>query len=229
MKNMKDELERAFVLCSRPFCETSLIVDLFTQNFGRISVVAKGAKRSKNKFNCLMQPFLPLLVSWQGSGSLYTLTKAEQEKVACLFFGKKLLSGMYLNELIYKLLPVGDPYPIIFNSYYDTLKQLEINKQLAIPLRYFEKNLLKQLGYELQFNNINSDLYYDFIIDKGPVLANNLKESENSMGVYKGSVLLALDNNCISTRIDILETKRLMRQVIKYYLDGKKMAIKEFF
>lgn len=234
---MLNELEKAFVLHTRPFKETSLIVELFTQNFGRISVVAKGAKRPKSKFNYLMQPFLPLLVMWQGNGSLYTLVKAEQEEIAFTFLGKQLLSGLYINELLMKLLAVGDPHSNIFKDYSYTLKELTKEKPLAVTLRYFEANLLKFLGYELQLeydisNNerIKPDLNYVFIVDKGPIeLTNYVNRYQNAIGIYKGSSLIALRENNITSREEIINTKKFMQNVIHYYLDGKKLKVKEIF
>jgi DNA repair protein RecO (recombination protein O) len=82
--------EPAFVLHTYPYRETSLIVEAFTSAYGRVAMVARGAKRPRSEVRGLLQAFQPLALSWAGAGELKTLVKAEWRG------GLPLLSGAAL-------------------------------------------------------------------------------------------------------------------------------------
>ncbi|MEC9191360.1 MAG: recombination protein O N-terminal domain-containing protein, partial [Pseudomonadota bacterium] len=98
--NSKITLQPAYVLHRRPFQNTSLLVDLFTLDFGLIRAVAKGARREKSRFRALLQLFQPLLISASGKGEVKTLTSIESNMSAMRLQGERLFSGLYLNELL---------------------------------------------------------------------------------------------------------------------------------
>jgi DNA repair protein RecO (recombination protein O) len=136
----------AFVLHSYPYKETSLIIDLLTRDFGRVAVVAKGAKRPMSKLRAVLQTFQPLQTAWSGKSELRTLIDAEWVGGMLPLERTALLCGFYLNELLVKLLARDDPHPALFDQYVATLNELAHGEPAQIALRKFERALLKETG-----------------------------------------------------------------------------------
>ena len=137
----------AFVLHSYPYKETSLIVDMFTRDFGRVGLVAKGAKRPFSKLRGVLQTFQPLQAGWSGKSELRTLIDAEWVGGMLPLEKTALLCGFYLNELLVKLLARDDPHPGPVRPLRgSTLNQLAHNEPAPIVLRKFERALLKETG-----------------------------------------------------------------------------------
>ncbi|MCB1827507.1 MAG: DNA repair protein RecO, partial [Coxiellaceae bacterium] len=109
--------QHARVLHARSFRETSLLVDFFTQEHGRVCAVARGARTQRSKFRGLLQPFIPVTISWSGRSDLVTLSDAEPCGMPLSFSGTALLSGLYINELLVRLLARHDPHPELFMYY----------------------------------------------------------------------------------------------------------------
>ncbi|MBS1170863.1 MAG: recO [Burkholderiaceae bacterium] len=135
-----------FVLHSTPYKETSLIVDLFTRDHGRVALVAKGAKRPHSKLRGVLQGFQPLSVGWSGKSELRTLIAAEWVGGMVPLEKSALLSGFYLNELLQKLLAREDPHPALFDHYVAALHELAQGEPVPIALRKFELALLRETG-----------------------------------------------------------------------------------
>jgi len=138
--------QAAFVLHRRDYQETSLLVDLLTQNSGRIRVVAKGAKRNKNPWRAVLQAFTPINIEFSGRHELKTLTLAELSGHPHVLTGNRLYSGFYLNELLQRLLPLQAEVDELFEVYCQALQQLSGERNLETILRWFEWQLLNQLG-----------------------------------------------------------------------------------
>ncbi|NVK21086.1 MAG: DNA repair protein RecO [Kangiellaceae bacterium] len=155
------ETTPAFVLHSRAFKETSLILELFTLEHGRVNVLAKGI-RSNDKSNrkALIQPFQPISVSWMGRSELKTLKQLDANGLPYRLQGIVNLSGLYINELLLKLLIQWDPQPEIFELYCHSLQQLKITDKPQVALREFELDLLEFLGYAIDWQH---DIYGDAI------------------------------------------------------------------
>ncbi|MEC7605463.1 MAG: DNA repair protein RecO, partial [Pseudomonadota bacterium] len=118
--NSRITLQPAYVLHRRPFRNTSLLVDLFTLDFGLIRAVAKGARRQKSRSRALLQLFQPLLVSVSGKGEVKTLTSVESNVSALRLQGVRLLSGLYVNELLSRLLQNQEEHAGLYESYRET-------------------------------------------------------------------------------------------------------------
>lgn len=116
--------EPAYVLHRRPWRETSLMVDLFSLNHGRMTVIARGANSAKSPLKAQLQPFQPLIVDWAGRGDLKTLTQVDVRTGPTLSRTVSLYSGLYLNELLQRVLPAADPHPTLFAAYIDAIRQL---------------------------------------------------------------------------------------------------------
>lgn len=142
----------AYVLHRYDWSESSLIVELFTRNQGRVVVVAKGAKKPTSNFRAVLLPFAPLHAALgrapaDENAEFHTLRSAEWAGGAALLRGDALLAGFYCNELLLKLLARSDPHAVLFDSYADTLAALAADDGDATPLRAFELLLLRELGW----------------------------------------------------------------------------------
>src|SRR5882672_12398089 len=126
MRQLKDrhDDQPAYVLHTYPYRETSLIVESFVAPFGRVAMVARGAKRPRSELRGLLNAFQPLLLSWAGAAELKTLIRAEWRGGMPLPGGSALLCGFYLNELVLKLLAREDPHPALFYEYAAALRAL---------------------------------------------------------------------------------------------------------
>lgn len=235
------ESQPAFVLHARPYRETSLLLELLTLDYGRIGVVAKGARKAL-KTRGLLQPFVPLLVACTGRTELLTLTGYEQNGVLPLLKGRRLISGFYLNELLMRLLHRSDYDPILFQGYETAVMDLATSKNEQSILRAFEKMLLKALGYGLQLSKevttgekINPAGFYLYDPERGPIgvdiVTSNIHKNNMGLNVgsylYSGKSLLALseenlDESTILGDAKILgEMKRLVRQALMPHLGGR--------
>jgi DNA repair protein RecO (recombination protein O) len=227
---LKQDFNLAYVLHTRAYSETSLLVEMLSQDQGRITAVARGAKRGKAKTSSLLQPFMPLQVSWYGKGDLVTLTTSEACGSCHKLYGKLAICGLYVNELLVKLLPRWDACPLLFAGYQETLLDLENQSSLQqITLRKFELLLLKSLGYELQLTRdittgkrIDADSYYSF----DPVLGPKLVYATASQAI-KGASLLALDASDFKDPTILFDIKRLMRSVLNYHLGSRRLVTRE--
>ncbi len=135
--------QSAFVLHSRPYRESSALVDFFTPE-GRLRAVLRGAR---GRAGTLARPFVPLEVEFRGRGDLKAVGRLESAGLAYWLDGNALFSGMYLNELLIRLLPAEDAHPAMFEHYVATLPALAAKRPLEPILRAFEWRLLTELGY----------------------------------------------------------------------------------
>ena len=219
--------QQAYILHTRPYSESSWLIDAFSRNYGRVSLLAKGARRLKSKVRGLIRPFQPLLLSWSGKGELQTLTAAESTNIVCQTNQQSWLCANYMNELLIKLLHRHDPHEQLFDHYEQALESLREGRRQQIILRIFEKRLLGEIGYGLQLehdtNNqiIQADRFYDYYPDKGPVLANGHKSE--SVWRISGSTLIALANEEFENNNEVEQSKRLMRILLNQSLQGRNL------
>lgn len=148
---MATELQPAYILHTRPYRDTSMLVDFFTPTYGRVTAVARGVRSRKTPKRNLLNPFTRLLISFQGKTDLKLLTHFEAEGTHFTLSAKHLFSGFYLNELLVRLLPELDSHPDIYALYEQSLYALNAQQDLEPVLRYFEFQLLHELGYGIHF------------------------------------------------------------------------------
>ena len=141
-----------FVLHSYPYRETSLVIDVFSRDYGRVALVAKGAKRPHSALRGVLQTFQPLGLSWSGKGEVRTLTTAEWVGGMLPLGGDALLCGFYVNELLVKFCAREDAHPALFNHYVLTLSRLAHDEPPVQVLRSFERVLLRETGYAMALN-----------------------------------------------------------------------------
>lgn len=148
---MNVEYQPAYILHTRAYRDTSMLVDFLTPEFGRITAVARGVRARKKLKRSLLNPFTRLLISFQGKTDLKLLTHFESEGAHFALTAKHLFSGFYLNELLVRLLPEFDAHPDIYNLYEQSLQALSVQHDLEPVLRVFEFQLLQSLGYGIDF------------------------------------------------------------------------------
>ncbi len=218
------EFQPAYILHTRPYRETSLLLEVFTSDYGRIGIIAKGVRKPKAKSRGLLQPFVPLLLSCVGRGELLTLKDFDAGGMVILLNGRALVSAFYLNELLMRLLHRWDAHQALFQSYGKALNELKIKKEQEV-LRVFEKSLLKALGYELQLirevetgDLVESDKMYAFDPERGPIL---IKSQSGNKSLFKGKSLLALHQEALNDLTVLWDAKRLMREALAIHLGNK--------
>jgi DNA repair protein RecO (recombination protein O) len=230
---MNAGLQPAYVLHTRRYGENSLIVELLTQGYGRIGVLAKGALSGKKAAQNRLQPFTPLLTAWRGRGELPLLTAAEAAGSVRLPSGKALYCGLYVNELVLRLTQRADPHSQLFPAYVACLDRLSRcapeNAALEPILRRFELDLLDELGLGLQLHTdqsgqvIQATQRYHYDADSGPRPALGQETS------ISGATLQKLADGQLDDTLARREARGLMRQLIAHHLDGAPLTSRELF
>lgn len=216
---MRITQQPAYVLHARAWRETSLLLEAFTRDFGRVGLVARGVRGARARLaRSLLEPMQALRLDWTGRGELGTLTAVEPEGAPHALRGDALLSAMYVNELLVRLTARNDPHPSLFDCYADLLDGLTCATSLAWRLRCFERDLLAAIGYALQLETaadtgdpIDAARDYDYLPELGAVGAGG----QRSGGVrVRGSALLALTRGERPDAKDLAALRRLMRRLI---------------
>jgi DNA repair protein RecO (recombination protein O) len=223
--------EAAYVLHAYPYKETSLIVEAFVRDFGRVGMVAKGAKRPRSEIRGLLQAFQPIALSWAGAAELKTLVKAEWRGGVPLPAGASLLAAFYLNELLLKLLPREDPHPALWDEYERALAALAAGEGAgaqAVVLRRFEVRLLAELGYALPLTTeadtgaaIDPGTRYHYAFDAGP--RRRAAEPGVRWPVVRGATLLALAEGRYPDPATATEAKQFMRDILDHHLESRRI------
>ena len=217
----------AFLIHRRMYQGSSLLLDFFTKDFGRLRLVARGARKSKTS----LQMFQCLSISFKGKGELKNLSQWEIADKPRRILGDDLILAMYVNELILRLLPENDEYSEIFHAYWNflsNLKSLNSNEK-EYALRDFENQMLEDLGYGIDFSSdmndepINENLNYEFIEHQG------FSTSDN--GLIPGKILVNLlsRENIVTDRNELSILKKMNRKRLKSLLGDKPLKSKELF
>jgi len=221
-----------FILHQRPYRETSLLLDVFSEQYGRVSLIAKGVRQKKRSKMGLYQLYQPLLLSWMGRSELLTLTSAEAHEPRYILKAEAALCGLYINELMVKLLPLHEAEVEIFAAYQNALESLQQADNTQLTLRLFEKRLLSHLGYGLvldrEFDNgqlIDEQQQYYYQADAG--LAR--WSFGNKQAAISGRSLRHLADETGFDSQSLKEIKQLMRTVIHFYLGGKPLQSRQLF
>jgi DNA repair protein RecO (recombination protein O) len=213
----------AFVLHSYPYKETSLIVELMTRDFGRVALIAKGAKRPHSQLRGVLQTFQPLSAGWTGKNELRTLTDADWVGGMLPLEKTALLCGFYLNELLVKLLARDDAHPKLFNHYVTTLNQLAHQESPPIVLRKFETALLRETGVAADLTRctvtrakVLADVQYVVEPERGP----RPVQSDDTAPRVSGKTLLDMEREDYHDPATQAQSKQLMRFLLAHHLNG---------
>ncbi len=226
--NQQDN-QAVYVLHTYPFKETSLVVELFTQTHGRVTAVAKGARRPRSAMRGMLQTFQKLSATWSGKAELKNLHSLEWAESLVDLPGEALMCGFYLNELLLRLLPREDPHEQLFAYYQDTLKTLAKSVSLATDLRRFELNLLQELGYAVPLTAdengevIDADRQYRYEAEYG---ACELSATKNGVQL-QGRTLLDMARGDYADVQTQAQSKQLMRYLLAHYLGDKPLHTRQ--
>jgi len=229
---MRIQNEPAILLHSRPYSESSLILEIFSANYGRLGLMAKGARRLKSRSRGHLSLFQPLLIGWSGKGELPILTAVEVQRPLINLNAQNAFCGFYLNELLLKLLHRHDAYLNLFERYNDAIKQLADSVSVEPVLRLFEKHLLTELGYALILDResntqlpIQANEKYSYVPEQGPVRA---LDSNIVRLTIHGQTLIRLSEENLVGEIVLQESKQLLRSVLNRLLDGRSLKSRQF-
>jgi DNA repair protein RecO (recombination protein O) len=221
----------SFVLHSYPYRETSLVLDVFSRDHGRVALVAKGAKRPHSALRGVLQTFQPLGLSWTGKGEVRTLTQAEWVGGMLPLAGDALLCGFYVNELLVKFCAREDAHPALFNHYVLTLSRLAHGEPALHALRSFERVLLRETGYAMALNKtitrqpVLADQKYVFDPERGVRDASD--DVPTQWPVIAGQTLLDMEKDEYSRPQTAAQSKTLMRFLLNVYLGGTPLATRQ--
>jgi DNA repair protein RecO (recombination protein O) len=225
-------LEPSYVLHARPYQESSLLLEVYAREHGRLGLVARGARGARSRWKNLLQPFRPLLLSWSLRGELGTLTAAEQVAAPPALTGEALFCGLYANELLMRFLQRGDPHPGLFERYRTMLAALAAGQPTEPILRVFEYRLLNAAGFGLQLERdadsgeaLSAEAWYRYLPDRGPV-RRDLAESTDEL--VSGAALLALESG-EPAAAHLRELKALMRRLIRHHLGDRAIQSQQLF
>ena len=229
---MRVLLQPAFILHRRLYRNTGLLLEAFGRECGRLGLVARSAVSPRSRLKGLLQPFAPLLLSWRGEGDLATLTGAEEAGRPVSLPPDRVLAGLYVNELLVRLLQRQDPQSGLYDAYENLLAELAAAPGEEPPLRRFEKRLLEDLGYGLSLDReavsgqpIVAEAHYRYVLDQGPVVA-----SRTETGVpITGRGLLALRDGILNDPTVLKEVKRLTRAALAEQLRGRALKTRELY
>ena len=220
--------DNCFLLHQRSYGETSIIADVFTQKSGKISFVAKGAKKPKSKFFGYLVPFQKLKITYSGRSELKTLTSIDRDLASnSNTFSKVSYSLLYINELLMKLLPKDAKHEELFVLYDEFLKKINKNNNLEISLRHFELDLLDMLGYGFDYDSeidsnepIEAELSYVFVSERG------FRKSNSSS--FKGKDILSIKKRKLED-VPLKYLKEITTKAIGICLEGKDLASRKIF
>lgn len=230
-------LEPAFILHKQAFRNSSLLIDFFCLGYGRVRAVARGARGGKSRYRALLQAFQPLLVSFSGKGDVKTVVTVESNSIESDLTGERLLSGLYLNELITRILITNVEHRTLFQHYQEALDGLRSEADLAKVLRRFELGMLEELGYGINLEHdcsshelIKADCYYLFTPDLGfESVSNEAAAARTSNNVYLGQHILELKALTNSSKESRNAAKLILRTALHNHLGNKPIHSRELF
>jgi len=218
-------LEPAWLLHQRDFRDSSRIVEFYTRDHGRVALFARGVRGAKSRYAALLQPFVPLLVSWTGSGDGGAFAGAEAAGAPMAVAPRCLMSAFYANELLMKLLVREDPHPDIYEMYGTLLASLVDPATELRGLRLFEKRLLDSLGFGADYvqlstsgEAIEASRYYHVHAGRGVTAPAAGPEAADC---YRGEDLLSLAAEDLGTPSALQAARRLLRAAIGEALEGR--------
>ena len=220
---MKINYTPCFILHRRNFSESSFILEIFSRDYGRVNLIAKGAKQIKKYQGTNFDLYQKYNISWISKSELGILTGIDVIRSKTYFIAEKAITAFYINEIILKLLHKDEPHVELFDIYELTLRKLFSNENEKIILRYFEKQLLESLGYGISLDHdvktglsIMPTQEYYYKIDSGPT--SDVSLSEEGMKI-SGETLFELNNETLSDNKNINEAKNLLSMILRKHIN----------
>ncbi len=228
----------AYILHTRPWRETSLLVDALTQDFGRVAFIAKGAKRPHSPLRGLLEPFTPVSIQFTGKLGIKNLTHAHWVQALAVLRPAHSIQAWYLSELCLRVLGEDDPQPALYAAYDNAMRSL-----IALPperdtqsiLRYFEVRLLMALGLwpDARADAAGQPLSLDahYTLDEGAGWA--LCQATNAAWALTGAQILSLENptqslaNIAEDKLSLHTVRIALRALLSNALHGKVLSTRE--
>lgn len=219
----KIDRQPAYVLHSRPYRETSLLLEILTPDHGRVALVARGARRPRSDLRGTLLPFQPLALSWFGKNEVRTLHVADWQGGVPLLSGLPLICGFYINELMMRLTVRDDPHPETWQIYDSAIRGLATRQHPGSVLRRFELDLVRCLGYAPQLETDDDGAQVDAqrVYCCRPGVAPMLDpggELQDRVALVQGSTLLALAQNDFSDELTRREARGYLRLILSELL-----------
>lgn len=225
------DLHPGWVLHRRPWRESSLLIELLTPEYGRLALVARGARGARSPWRGLAEPFIPLQASWLRRGEMGTLTALEPIGDSTRLAGRSLWCGLYVNELVIRLTARDDPSPELFTLYGKVMLQLTDSERLGVALRRFELGLLDLLGIMPDLAHeangggaISPQGIYRLDPDLGALPA-----TDRTGQVFEGKLLLGLAQGEIADQEVADRAKPITRLLIDRQLGGQPLHTRRLF
>ena len=221
--------EECFLLHQRSYGETSIIAEVFTRNLGKMSIIARGAKKPKSKFFGYLVPFSRLKITFSGRSELKTLTNIDRDlSLNNTYLSKKSYSLLYINELMIKLLPKDAEHKPLFDLYSKFIMDTVNEEKMDYLLRNFELDLLEMLGYGINFHaDINNEeeiklnKNYIFVAESGFMASDNAKD-------FSGEDIIKIRERNFAD-ISTKKLKQLTQATIMFCLEGKDLNSRQIF
>lgn len=232
----RQDNQPVFVLHTYPFKETSLVVELFSRDFGRVAAVAKGARRPRSAMRGMLQSFQPLIAAWSGKNELRNLHSLEWDEGLLLLQGQALMCGFYMSELLLRLLPREDAHEALFDYYAQTLRALSGSQagsqNTAIILRRFELKMLQEMGYAVPLEHdeegapVVPEHSYFYIPERGACSLQSAARQQNGVQL-SGKTLLDMGCDEYGEVQTQQQSKQLMRMLLGHYLGDKPLHTRQ--
>ncbi|MEE4302727.1 MAG: DNA repair protein RecO [Wenzhouxiangella sp.] len=221
------EHQPGWVVHRRPWRETSLLIEFFSREHGRIGLVAKGARSARSPWRGLAEPFVPLSASWSRRGEMGTLTGLEPAGDRHVLAGRALWCGLYVNELLLRLLERDDPHPTVFDACEAVFSGLAGGEEpQSLLLRRFELALLGGMGVapDFEFDAAGGDAIRPAGLYHLQPEVGFVPVERSGAGVFHGSAIRALAAGSTDQRETAREMRELMRTLIDHHLAGRELA-----
>jgi DNA repair protein RecO (recombination protein O) len=228
----RQDNQPVYVLHTYPFKETSLVVELFARDFGRVAAIAKGARRPRSAMRGMLQSFQPLVGAWSGKLELKNLRSLEWDAGLLVLQGEALMCGFYMNELLLRLLPREDAHETLFDYYGQALRTLTLGKDLATALRRFELRMLQEMGYAVPLERdehevpIEAARDYCYIAERGACSPSS-RQNGLQFCQISGKTLLDMVRDNYTDPQTQQQSKQLMRALLAHYLGDKPLYTRQ--
>lgn len=220
---MRVNHQPTFILSSTPWRENSLRLEVFSRDYGRVSLLARSARTRGSELRGLLVPFVPISISWFGKEELKTLHRAEWLGGWAQPKNRQLLSSLYLNELLLKMTAREDATPALYEAFSQAMQQLSEGRTANIVLRHFEWQLLSLLGFapDVQQDSAGQQVVRDGFYWVAPEIAVQKVDADlmSPLGItVSGSLLQDLAQQQLNLQSDLNHALRLTRLLIDHYL-----------
>ena len=221
------ESEPGFLLHQRPWRNSSQLLEVLSLHCGRVGLIAQGSRRPDRGTRALLQPFIPLRLSWVRRGELGRVTDVEAGSSAIELDGHALLAGYYANELVMSLTSRDDPAAELFAHYTTCLNELGSGRSVARCLRLFEHRLLGSLGFGLQLDvdcvlgkPLADDCEYTFSLEEGARPA-------QGGPAYRGCDLISLRDERLEDAESLHAARQLLGEAITRHLGTRRLKTRD--